>query len=204
MNADGTARVTFSSTPGVNDTQPAWSPDGSRIAFTSSRTGKSQVWVMTTTGTGVTNLSANTFSDSKPNWNPDATKLAFQTNRLGSAQIRVMNSDGTGQAGLLSATPTRKSDSNPAWSPDGTQVAFSRQVPGNSPDIFAMVVNITNGHMTNVTNNPSFDDEADWGPQGQGGQVPELPLAVSAPLIADAVLGLGYLTRRRRRPGLTT
>jgi Tol biopolymer transport system component len=199
MNADGTGRTTLSQLAGVNDSQPAWSPDGTKIAFTSDRTGKDQIFVMSAAdGSGAVNLSNNTFSDSKPNWKPDGSELAFQTDRLGSSQIWQMNGDGTGQAALVTPSPSGKSDTNPAWSPDGTQVAFSRSVPGNSLDIFAMVINVSNGHMTDVTNNPAFDDEADWGP-GQNALVPEVPLAVGLPLAGFGVLGLGFVVQRRRR-----
>ncbi|HEV2309314.1 MAG TPA: hypothetical protein VGU73_02230, partial [Acidimicrobiia bacterium] len=201
MHADGSNRTVLSNTAHVDDTQPAWSPDGSKIAFTSDRTGKSQVFEMNSDGSNVNDLSGNNgFDDSKPNWKPDGSELAFQTDRLGNSQIWQMNaSTGTGQAALVTPTPSGKSDTNPAWSPDGTQVAFSRSAPGNSLDIFAMVVNVSNGHMTDVTNNPAFDDEADWGPQGQTGLVPEVPMALALPLAGGGIFALGLTFQRRKR-----
>lgn len=67
MNANGSAqtRLTNISAP---DAQPAWSPDGTKIAFTSNRVGDSQIWVMNADGSGATNISNNEENDHHPQW----------------------------------------------------------------------------------------------------------------------------------------
>ena len=74
----------------------------------------------------------------------------------------------------------------------------TRAVPGNSLDVFTMVVNLQNGQRHDVTNDQAFDDEADWGPQGQGALTPEAPLAILLPTSALGIIGLGTVLRRRR------
>ena len=68
-----------------------------KIAFTSTRDGHNQVYVMNPDGTGQTNLSNNSFDDSVPAWSPDGTKIAFVSTRDGNEEVYVMNADGSGQ-----------------------------------------------------------------------------------------------------------
>jgi dipeptidyl aminopeptidase/acylaminoacyl peptidase len=74
----------------------AWSPDGSKIAFRSSRDHNTEVYVANVDGTGLTNVSRNTAFDVGPVWAPDGRKLAFASDRDGNTQIYVVNADGSG------------------------------------------------------------------------------------------------------------
>ena len=67
--------------------QPAWSPDGGKIAFVSTRDGNPEIYVMNADGTGVVNLSTNAASDLGPAWSPDGTRLAFHSNQIGRAHV---------------------------------------------------------------------------------------------------------------------
>ena len=58
-------------------TDPAWSPDGTKIAFTTDRDGNFEIYVMNADGTGQTRLTNNAAADDEPAWSPDGSKIAF-------------------------------------------------------------------------------------------------------------------------------
>ncbi len=105
MNADGTEVRQLTDNDDW-DWFPAWSPDGTRIAFESDRDGDDEIFVMKADGTQVRQLTDNDDRDSGPAWSPDGKHIAFVSNRYGNSEIFVMNADGTdvystGQKGLL-------------------------------------------------------------------------------------------------------
>jgi Tol biopolymer transport system component len=77
---------------------PAWSPDGTRIAFTSDRDGAANdIWVMNANGTSPAQTLPNS---SRPNWFPDGTRIAFSSFRDGSVEIRnTLTAAGCGKWG---------------------------------------------------------------------------------------------------------
>jgi len=165
MNADGSGQtnVTNSGLSGVWNGWPAWSPDGSKIAFTRSTFwGDSEIYVMNADGSGQTNLTNNPGAlDSDPTWSPDGSKIAFE-GRAGvtNPEIFVMNADGSGQTNITN-TANLISDGGPAWSPDGAKIVFSSDRDGNG-DI--LVMNADGSGPTRLTDNPALDYLPDWQP----------------------------------------
>jgi len=98
----------------ANDSRPAWSPNGQRIAFASDRWGNSEIYVMNADGSNAMNLTDNAADDFQPAWSPDGTRIAFTSDRDGNWEIYVMNADGSGQTNL---TDNPAMDHAPAWSP---------------------------------------------------------------------------------------
>ena len=115
MNADGTGIVQLTSND-VFDSAPAFSPDGTKLAFESARDSGDalvlDIYVMNVDGTGVRRLTADPAHDEGPIWSPDGTKIAFTSERGGSSDIWVMNADGSGVR-RLTDDPAR--DESPDW-----------------------------------------------------------------------------------------
>jgi Tol biopolymer transport system component len=157
MNPDGTDQIRLTNIPGA-DTSPAWSPDGSKIAFRSDRDGNSEIYVMNPDGTNPIRLTENLAEDLFPEWSPDGTRIAFTSNRDGNQEIYAMNADGTNPTNL---TRSASEDYLAAWSPDGTKIAFTSERDGNR-EIYVM--NADGSAPTNVTRNAASDYDPNWQP----------------------------------------
>jgi Tol biopolymer transport system component len=106
-------------TPGADGYGGRWSPDGTRIAFVSARSGTEGIYLMDADGGHVTQLTNN--GEIAPDWSPDGTRLLFWPSvTRGFGPVSVMNVDGSG-------VRTLGQGSLPVWSPDGTRIAFERQ-----------------------------------------------------------------------------
>lgn len=102
---------------------PAWSPDGAKIAFGSGRSGSSDVYVMNADGTGTTQLTSGKDNDTHPTWSPDGNRIAF----VRAGDIYVMKADGSD---LRRISDIDAEEADPAWSPDGSLLAYTRRTPG--------------------------------------------------------------------------
>ena len=97
MNADGTNIQTILDDNTFN-TEPRWSPDGSKILFMSDIGGNGvQIYTMNTDGTNLVALT-NAGNNGDPAWSPDGSKIAFGSNREGGGKLDIftMNADGSG------------------------------------------------------------------------------------------------------------
>ena len=101
MNADGSGSRRLTRNRAF-DGEPAWSPDGRKIAFQSTKTigGNKEIYVMNADGSGKRNLTRNPARDGSPSWSPDGRRIAFLSGRDGRLEAHVMNADGSGQRSL--------------------------------------------------------------------------------------------------------
>jgi len=161
MNSDGTGAARLTNNPAM-DAFPAWSPDNTKIAFTSNRDGffNFEIYVMNADGSSPTRLTTNGKVDGMPAWSPDGKKIAFTSKRDGNFEIYVMNTDGTG---LVRLTNNPAIDAKPSWSPDGTKIAFTSNRDGHF-QIYSM--NADGTGVARLTNNLSADLSPAWSPDG--------------------------------------
>ncbi len=160
MDEDG-GSVRRLTTTSADDYAPSWSPDASRIAFSSNRSGNYEIYTMNADGTAVTRRTTNAAGDYAPAWSPNGAKIAFQSTRSGSLDVFVMNADGSGVTQL---TTDGASDAVPHWSPDGTQIAFQSTRTGDW-DVYVM--NADGSDVVNLSNNGSGNDFMPaWSPDG--------------------------------------
>jgi Tol biopolymer transport system component len=99
---------------------PAWAPDGSRIAFTRSGT----IRTMKADGSDLRQLTHTDLGDSDPAWSPDGTTIAFARGAL-LPTLWLMDADGSDQRELRTERHPCDGDSQPDWSPDGQWIAFT-------------------------------------------------------------------------------
>jgi Tol biopolymer transport system component len=157
LEATGENPAPLTENEGIADSQPAWSPDGRRIAYVRalSQSGRTDLWTATSNGKARMRITRTPFPERDPSWSPDGTKIVYAARTRGSGPFRifVVKADGTARA-QLTTQPSGSADRSPAWSPDGTRIAFTSDRDGRPGDPFnwdAMDLYMMNADGTNET-----------------------------------------------------
>ena len=137
----------------------------SQIAFASNRTGVPQVFVMSTDGSGLQQITKMPDGACQPDWSPDRLHIVFISpcpalqNDYPGAKLHVIKVDGSGLTDLPSS---EEGDFDPAWSPNGTRIAFTSLRDGLDQ---IYVMNLNNYGVTRLTEKPADASLPDWSRQ---------------------------------------
>jgi dipeptidyl aminopeptidase/acylaminoacyl peptidase len=158
LNGDGSAFINLTDHP-AGDTDPVWSPDGSRLAWVSNRSGKSELYVMNLDGTGLTQVTSDPGSVRFPSWSPDGDMIVFSTTRGGKRDLFAVPAPAGGlavadgsaammasQTGECRLTNDAATDNEPVWvrTADGDCIFFFSTRDAND-GVFRMEVDCDAG-----------------------------------------------------------
>jgi len=138
---------------------PAWSPDGTKIAFDSDKAGGIHIFTVNADGTGLQQIT-NGDGEGFPSWSPDGTHMAID----GPSGINIVTV-ATGEMVPITQNPygDQGYDSGPQYSPDGTQIAFHRTHNASS---IVYVMNVDGSAMHRLTPAGMWSADPNWSPDG--------------------------------------
>ena len=164
IDVDGTGQKLVARDSGKLSHQdwPAWSPDGSRFAFSSTHEGNQEIYTAAADGSQVIRVTQSLGIDAHPCWTPDGRRLLFATDRWGGLEIAEVRVDGTG---LTRLTRSPGLDDYPACSPDGSRIAF---VSNRDGQYEVYVCSADGTGPWNLSRHPLRDSYPTWRPDGSG------------------------------------
>ncbi|HUN80517.1 MAG TPA: hypothetical protein VMV81_03315 [Phycisphaerae bacterium] len=120
-SVDGSA-ITQLTDGRANEAQPAFSPDGRRIAFASDRSGNWDIWCMDVSGRNIMQLTTSPMAELHPSWSPDGKRLVYckLNPRDAGGELWIVDTENPGAKRLIGEGLF------PAWSPKGDKIAFQR------------------------------------------------------------------------------
>jgi serine/threonine protein kinase len=157
----------------VDDDEPAFSPDGEKIAFRSSREGGG-IFMMGRTGEAIRRLTSKGFN---PSWSPDSAKIVFATENM---QLTPLNWEGIGELWIVDVATEAMQRLNtedalqPSWSPNNHRIAYvaryanpGKENASGAPQMHIWTTPVGDGEPTPVTSGTATDWCPKWSPDGK-------------------------------------
>lgn len=159
-------QVAFPS-PGGTTQSPAWSADGNRIAYSSTRTGDAQIYIANADGNGAHAVTSFRGPNVSPCWNPKTNgQIAWVGGRTGLPQIYIMDADG----GNVQRMTDGGYATSPSWSPNGQFLTFAwdrKYGPGAPGGRDIYVMDIASKRWVQLTHDSGSNDFPSWSPDGR-------------------------------------
>ncbi len=149
-----------------NDITPVLSPDGTRLAFSSSRGGHYDLYLLDLQTGGIQQLTDTPEFDASPTWSPDMAWLAYETYHQDNLEIALYSLADPAQ-GQVMVTNDPAADHSPAWAPNGRQIVFISDRTGNSEVWLFDLDRTDSGRWKNLSNSPdSAEEHPAWSADG--------------------------------------
>jgi TolB protein len=162
MAPDGSGPRQLTNDP-HEDTDPAYSPDGTQLAYASRRSQNWDVYVLNLQTGQETRLTSSPHYDGAPAWSPDGQTVAYESYHNGDLDIWLIDAAGAGPPLNLTAD-SEAGDFGPAWRPDGQAIAFASW-RADSTDLY--LLDLESGSLTRLTDSPAAELEPAWSADGQ-------------------------------------
>jgi TolB protein len=139
---------------------PAWSPDGSKIAYTSNGDGNPEIYIMNADGSGRRRMTNHPSIDVNPTWSPTGNQIAWVSERTGTPKIYIMNVDGTGQRTLVNEECYR-----PTWSGEPfNEIAYAAKT---GPGFDIKIYSFSTGESRKITDGIGTNESPVFSPNGR-------------------------------------
>ncbi|MFP1725540.1 Tol-Pal system beta propeller repeat protein TolB [Lonsdalea quercina] len=140
---------------------PAWSADGSKLAYVTFESGRSALVVQTLANGAIKQVASFPRHNGAPSFSPDGSKLAFALSKSGSLNLYVMNL-GSGQ--MTQITDGRSNNTEPTWFPDSQTLAYTSDQAGR-PQVYK--INVNGGAPQRLTWEGAQNQDADVSSDGK-------------------------------------
>lgn len=147
-----------------SNSSPAFSPDGTQLAFMSSQNGDPEIYTSDSTGGHLKRITFAAGVSTSPVWNPKTgNQIVFVSDRAGDPVLYMSNSDGTNVQKI--DLPDMGYSVDPSWSPNGQLLAFSWRRPSGNFDIYVM--DIVSHQLVELTRDEGRNERPSWAPDGR-------------------------------------
>ncbi len=160
LDVGSLARQTLDEQEGTMTFAPRFSPDGNTVVFSLERGGNTDIYALSLSSGGLTQLTNAPSIETAPSFSPDGSQITFESDRTGVPQIYVMPASG-GEGTRISGGEGRYG--TPVWSPRGDYIAFTKQNAGR----FHIGVMRTDGSEERLLTASFLDEGPTWAPNGR-------------------------------------
>jgi TolB protein len=149
-----------------DDIDPALSPDGTRLAYSSHKNGYWNIYILDLARNQETRLTDTPTYDGSPTWSPDGQWIAYESYKDNNLEIMVQSVVDDTQA-PLQLTDDSGADHSPAWAPQGRSIAFVSDRSGNE-EIWLAHLDQVDNRFENISNSPQTQESyPSWSPDGR-------------------------------------